>query len=226
MGYEYGYDYGYDAGSAVATGLGAIFGFIIFIWIIGIAIGVFSIICNWKVFKKAGKKGWEAIVPVYNMIVLLEITQLPMWYIALFFVPIGNVVVLFLIYIELAKKFGQSAGFGVGLTLLNPIFMAILAFNKNYVYQGGVAMNNVQMNNQPMYNNPQPTMNDQPMYNNLQPVMNNQPVMEPQMNNNMQPENNPQPIMNEQPVQASNCSRCGAQVNPGDKFCMSCGNQL
>ena len=53
-----------------------------------------------------------------------------------------------------------------------------------------------------------------------------QAVMEPQMNNNVQPENNPQPIMNEQPVQASNCSRCGAQVNPGDKFCMSCGNQL
>ena len=59
-----------------------------------------------------------------------------MWYIVLFFVPIGNIVGLFLIYIELAKKFGQSSAFGVGLVFLSSIFLAILAFSKNYVYQG------------------------------------------------------------------------------------------
>ena len=197
MGYEYGYEYGYDAGSAVATGIGAAFGFLALVWIITMAIGIFIIVCNWKVFKKAGKNGWEAIVPIYNFVVLLEITNLPMWYIILMFIPIGNIVATFLIYIELAKKFGQSAGFGVGLALLNPIFMAILAFNKNYIYQGNVAMNG-----QPMYN-------QQPMMNNQQP-MNNQ-------NMNQMPQ---------QPMQNSVCSRCGAPVNAGDKFCMSCGNQI
>ena len=56
---NYGYDYGYAAdavGSAVSTGVGAIFGIIIFFWIIAIAISVFTIICNWKVYKKAGKR--------------------------------------------------------------------------------------------------------------------------------------------------------------------------
>lgn len=208
MGYEY-YDYGYEASSAVATGFGAIFGFLVFIWIICIAIGVFSLVCNWKVYKKAGKNGWEAIIPIYNIIVLLEITNLPMWYIVLFLIPIGNIVALFLIYIELAKKFGQSTGFGIGLVFLNPIFMAILAFGKKYVYQGGVQMNNGQVyNQQPNYN--QPVYNQQPNYNqqmnNQQPIMNNQLIQ-------------PQPVQN-------NCSKCGSPVNPGDKFCMSCGNQL
>ena len=219
MSYDYGYSY--DAGSAVATGVGAALGILAFVYILVLAVGIFSIVCNWKVFKKAGKNGWEAIVPIYNFIVLLEITNLPMWYIALFFVPIGNIIVMFLIYIELAKKFGQSAGFGVGLVFLNPIFMAILAFNKNYVYQGAMPMNNGQMyNQQPIYNNQ--AVNQQTMYNNQavnqQTMYNNQPV-QPDMSMNQQPVQ-PQSTFN------NNCSKCGAPVNPGDKFCMSCGNQL
>ena len=106
MDYGY-YDYGYSSADVVATtGLGAVFGFLAFVWIICLAIGVFSIICNWKVYKKAGKKGWESIVPIYNIVTLLEITNLPMWYIILFFVPIANIVVMFLIYIELVKLIG------------------------------------------------------------------------------------------------------------------------
>ena len=47
------YGYGYDAGSAVATGAGAVLGVVAFIWILAMVIGVFGIICNWKIFKKA-----------------------------------------------------------------------------------------------------------------------------------------------------------------------------
>lgn len=225
MGYEY-YDYGYDAGSAVATGVGAALGILAFVYILALAVSIFTIVCNWKVFKKAGKKGWEAIVPIYNTIVLLEITNLPMWYIALFFIPVGNIIVMFLIYIELAKKFGQSAGFGVGLVFLNPIFMAILAFNKNYVYQGQVVMNNQPMYNQQPMNN-QPVYNQQPMMNNQMNTMNqqqspimDQPVVAPVIDQTVVEPVQPQPAVN------NNCSKCGAPVNPGDRFCMSCGNQL
>lgn len=195
---DYGYGYGVDAGSAVATGVGAVLGFIAIVYILALATGIFTIICNWKVYKKAGKQGWETIVPIYNIIVLLEIVNLPMWYILLFLVPFANIYATFKIYIELAKKFGQSVGFGIGLVFLNPIFMAILAFNKNYVYQGAVSMNNGQMQ-QPMYNNG-PVQPQQQMYN--------------------------EPQVSQQPIQSSNCSSCGAPINPGDKFCMSCGKQL
>lgn len=151
--YNY-YNYGYDYNAAqVATGVvGVALGVLIFIWIIGIAISVFTIICNWKVFTKANKPGWASIVPIYNFIVLLEIVELPMWYIALLLVPFANIYAVIKIYIELAKKFGKSSAFGVGLILLNPIFMAILAFSKECVFIGNttVTNNNVMQSQQPV----------------------------------------------------------------------------
>lgn len=82
----------------------------------------------WKTFEKAGKPGWAAIVPIYNIIVMVEIAGKPVWWVILFFVPLVNIIVPFVVLIEFAKKFGRSAGFGIGLALLSFIFFPILAF--------------------------------------------------------------------------------------------------
>jgi len=152
-GYDYNYDYGYDSYDygATTSALGFLAGFGIVMWIIGMAIAVFTIICIWKIFTKAGKKGWAAIVPIYNIIVMLEIAELPMWYIALFFVPFANIYAMFKIYIEIAHKFGKSTGFGVGLVFLGVIFMPMLAFGKTEYKgnnQGGPSNNNLVNNTQ------------------------------------------------------------------------------
>jgi hypothetical protein len=107
-------------------------------WLVFLAIWVFYIICQWKIFAKAGKPGWAAIVPIYNIIVLLEIIGRPLWWIVLLLIPCVNIVIMFIIMIDLAKSFGQSAGFGVGLALLGVIFMPLLAFG-NYSYVGPAA---------------------------------------------------------------------------------------
>ena len=107
-------------------------GFIFFL--IPIGLSIFMIVSLWKVFQKAGREGWEAIIPIYNMVVLLEITGLPMWYIALFFVPFANIYATVKIYLELAYRFKQTTGFGIGLLFLYPIFLGILAFNKEITY--------------------------------------------------------------------------------------------
>lgn len=92
----------------------------------------------WKVFTKAGKPGWAAIVPIYNVIVLLQITGKPLWWIVLFFIPIANLVAIILVSLTLAEKFGKGAGFGVGLAFLGFIFFPILGFS-DAQYQGGTA---------------------------------------------------------------------------------------
>ena len=114
--------------------MGLIFLFAFILFLIPIGVAIFTLISFWYIYKKAGKEGWESIVPVYNIIVLLEITGLPMWYIALLFVPFGNIYALIRIYLELGYRFKQSTGFGVGLIFLPPIFLGILAFNKNIIY--------------------------------------------------------------------------------------------
>lgn len=83
---------------------------------------------GWMMFAKAGKPGWAIIVPIYNWIVILEIAGKPIWWILLLLIPCVNVIVMLLIWIDVAKAFGQGAGFGIGLLLLSPIFIPILGF--------------------------------------------------------------------------------------------------
>ena len=97
-------------------------------WIVVLAYTVIVIASLWKVFAKAGKPGWAAIVPIYSGVVLLKIAGKPVWWLILFFIPIVNIVVVFIVYISLAKNFGKGAGFAVGLVLLSFIFFPILGF--------------------------------------------------------------------------------------------------
>jgi Ca2+-transporting ATPase len=43
----------------------------------------------WKVFTKANQPGWAAIVPIYNMLVMLEVAKKPTWWIAMMFIPLA-----------------------------------------------------------------------------------------------------------------------------------------
>lgn len=94
----------------------------------------------WKVFEKAGKPGWASIVPIYNLVILLEIAQKPMWWIVLMFIPLVNIAIAVLISIEVAKAFGKTPAFGVGLALLGFVFYPILGFgDAKYIGLSGVA---------------------------------------------------------------------------------------
>ncbi len=106
--------------------------------VVYVAFLVFYLASFWKVYTKAGQPGWAAVIPIYNFIVLMKIIGRPWWWILLFLVPIVNIVVLFIVYIDLAKSFGRSTGFGVGLALLGIIFLPILAWGPA-TYQGPVA---------------------------------------------------------------------------------------
>jgi len=100
-----------------------------------LAVVVLAIAGLWTTFVKAGKPGWGAIVPIYNLILLLEIAGKPLWWVLLFFVPCVNIIMPFLVCIEVAKKFGKEVGFGIGLALLGFIFFPILGFGSAQ-YQG------------------------------------------------------------------------------------------
>lgn len=96
--------------------------------IIQLAIVIVVVVGLWKVFEKAGKPGWGAIIPIYNLVLLLEIVGKPIWWLLLVFIPCVNIIVSLIIFMELAKCFGKGAGFGIGLWLLGFIFIPILGF--------------------------------------------------------------------------------------------------
>lgn len=97
----------------------------ILVWL---AFVVFFIICMWKIHEKAGQPGWACLVPIYNLYILTQIARKPGWWTVMFFLPIANIVFLIMTYIEIAKNFGKSSGFGVGLAFLGIVFIPILAF--------------------------------------------------------------------------------------------------
>jgi len=82
----------------------------------------------WKVYTKAGQPGWAAIIPIYNIIVLLKIVGKPWWWVIGFLIPFVNFILMIVISVLLAKSFGKGIGFAIGLILLGFIFYPILAF--------------------------------------------------------------------------------------------------
>jgi len=109
-----------------------------FLVLVYLAFIIFIIAAVWKVFEKADQPGWAAIVPIYNIIVLLKIVGRPVWWILLLFIPLVNIIIAVIVYVDLAKSFGKSTGFGIGLLLLGIIFFPILGFG-DAEYEGPAA---------------------------------------------------------------------------------------
>jgi hypothetical protein len=110
-------------------GPGAVF------WIVWCVFIIIQIAAMWTVFTKAGKPGWAAIIPIYNLIVILQIAGRPIWWFLLYLIPLVNIIIAIIVMIDFAKGFGKGTGFGLGLAFLGFIFFPILAWG-DAQYQG------------------------------------------------------------------------------------------
>ena len=134
MNYNYDYTSGYNLGSSSNASLSTIFSSVsIVTWIISLAICVVMIVALWKVFKKAGKPGWAAIVPFYDMWTLFEIGGQKGAYIFFMFIPCAGPIIYLVFeikaYLEIAKRFGKETWFGVLSIFFPYITFPILAFS-------------------------------------------------------------------------------------------------
>lgn len=81
------------------------------IGLIYLAVLVLMVASMWKIFDKAGQLGWAALIPIYNVIVLLQIVGHPVWWFILMLIPFVGFIIGILVVVDLAKSFGQSVGF-------------------------------------------------------------------------------------------------------------------
>ncbi len=96
--------------------------------IVWLAVLVLVIAGMWKVFVKAGQPGWAAIIPIYNLVVLVQIVGRPLWWVILMLIPCVNIIFFIILMNDLSKSFGQGVGFTLGLIILGFIFIPILGF--------------------------------------------------------------------------------------------------
>ena len=73
---------------------------------------------TWKLYQIAGRKSWEAAVPVYNAVVLMKIINRPKWWTVLLFVPIVNLIMFPVIWVETLRSFGRNSTTDTVLVLL------------------------------------------------------------------------------------------------------------
>ncbi|WP_350285259.1 signal peptidase I [uncultured Croceitalea sp.] len=88
-------------------------------WIIFILIiQVIHFLGTWKLYVKAGRKAWEAAIPVYNAIVLMQIINRPKWWVLLLFIPIINLLMFPVIWVETIRSFGKNSLLDTWLAIL------------------------------------------------------------------------------------------------------------
>ena len=114
---------------------------------------IFYLILLWKFALKTGNPGWSLIIPIYSNFIWCKIARMDTIWCIMSFVPgiilkmypgnleifilsgIFSMIVAFCFCNSLAQRFGKGLLFTIGLLFLNPIFLAILTFNKKCIYR-------------------------------------------------------------------------------------------
>lgn len=108
---------------------------------------VIIIISHWFIFKKAGEKGWKAIIPFYNSYTLCKIAIGNGWPFLIGLIPYVNIVFGIYITVMICTAFGKSTLFKIGAVFLPIIFIPILAFNSDtYIGPNGEPADNTSNN--------------------------------------------------------------------------------
>lgn len=89
---------------------------------------------TWQIYSKAGRPGWAAIIPIYNIWVLQDIVGRPNWWIILYFIPFVNFIVFAINMWDLSRSFDKSIGYTIGLIFLPFIFVLVLGFGDAQYY--------------------------------------------------------------------------------------------
>lgn len=101
-----------------------------FIFFLGVQ--VIHFLGTWKLYQKAGRKSWEAAIPVYNSIVLMKIINRPTWWTILLFIPVINLIMFPVIWVETLRSFGKKSS---NDTLLGIVTFGLYIYYVNYTQE-------------------------------------------------------------------------------------------
>jgi signal peptidase I len=94
----------------------------------------------WKLFEKSGRRGWEALIPVYNYYLILKLTGRPVWWLVPLLIPVINFIVLIGLRVDFVKSYGKNSGLDHALAVLLPfIVYPLWGFDKKTSYLGASA---------------------------------------------------------------------------------------
>ena len=109
--------------------VGVLAGIALFLGFLGFLLLILLLVDAWRIFKKMGRKGWEGIIPIYDVYVLCRETGVNPWWILTIFIPPVFAFLIVILAVRLCEAFGKTTLFSVMTTMLAPICLTIIAFN-------------------------------------------------------------------------------------------------
>ncbi len=89
----------------------------------------------WQLFEKAGSKGFYAVIPFFNLYVLLQIIRKPVWWYIFILIPFINVFVYMLMLVELVKCFGRESLWEQFVAVILPVvYLPYVGSRKQFIY--------------------------------------------------------------------------------------------
>jgi hypothetical protein len=104
------------------------------ILVVSLVATVIQIAGMWKTFSKAGERGWGAIVPIYNVYLMIKVADKPWYWILLFLIPVVNVILYLYIQWEVGDKFGFGVLGKLVFMILAPLSYVATGFG-SYTYK-------------------------------------------------------------------------------------------
>ena len=74
-----------------------------------LTIQIVHFVGTWRLYTLAGRKSWEALIPIYNAIILMKIIKKPTWWVVLLFFPVINILIFGIVWIETIRVFGKRS---------------------------------------------------------------------------------------------------------------------
>ena len=108
----------------------------LYLWFVFfLAVQVIHFLGTWKLYETAGRKRWEAAIPVYNAIVLMKIIGRPTWWTILLFIPIINLIMFPVIWVETIRSFGKKTTLDTFLVIITlGFYIFYLNYTQNLTY--------------------------------------------------------------------------------------------
>lgn len=203
-------------------------GFIIFIVLL-ITIIILGLIAYWKMFKKADRKGWESLIPIYSYWVLIEISGLNWWWFLLLAIDVifrieiegltfaANICGFlggFNCYYNIARRFGKDKTTSIFAGIFPFIFVFIFAFSKNEVFDRSIP---VSLNG--IFDAPNDNVGNTVNQNSYDYTTSQN------SNNEVNESTNSVDIDNNNLQEYSYCGDCGLKLDKDVKFCPNCGRK-
>ncbi len=108
----------------------------IYLWFIFfLGVQIIHYLGTWKLYEKAGRKSWEAGVPIYNSIVLMKIINRPTWWTFLLFIPIINLIMFPVIWVETLRTFGRKSSLDTFLGIITfGLYIYYVSYTQEVIY--------------------------------------------------------------------------------------------